>query len=512
MTEGGCVVNLTDIRRRLRARRARARLLADCGVHADRTTLFASHVARAKWCIPRCAVLCAALAILLVASGGDAATRTSRHRTKQKSGKSAPSSTRRSQSASKKSSTSQQPSHAPVLAGKPLPVTSIPPPPGKEVTPEDIADQQAQLDKIREEARRNRAAAAQLRGREKSVQKDLRRIEQDLATTERYLRQLAVRAQIVSGQRAVTERNLADAIARREDQRGTLAWRLREVYKFGRDRRFEVLFSSRSFPELLERTDFFARILEADRALLTSINVETVRISDHRRALLAVEHQLAQITSEQQLETRRLASLRAERETTIAKLRTQRKGYEETAAQMEASARRIQSIIAALERRRRAQEEAARRAREAGKPPAPEDTWLLNADFAKNKGNLPWPVRGEIVTPYGRSVNPRFNTVTINNGIDIAVPLGTNIQSVAKGRVELVETLPGYGKTIILNHGNGYYTIYAHCASLSVQEGAQVEARQVIATVGDTDSVKGPVLHFEIRQGKQAVNPTGWLR
>src|SRR5207249_1565339 len=117
----------------------------------------------------------------------------------------------------------------------------------------------------------------------------------DLATTAHYLMQLGARSRIVSGQRQLTERNLADAVTRREAQRQTLAWRLREVYKFGRDRRFEALISAQSFPELLERTDFFARILESDRTLLSAINVETVRIDDHRRALVATGTQLAGI-------------------------------------------------------------------------------------------------------------------------------------------------------------------------------------------------------------------------
>ena len=109
-------------------------------------------------------------------------------------------------------------------------------------------------------------------------------------------------------------------------------------------------------------------------------------------------------------------------------------------------------------------------------------------------------------------MNPRFNTVTLNNGIDISAPRGTDIQSVARGRVEVTESLPGYGRSIILNHCDGYYTIYGHCSAVLVAQGAQVDARQVIARVGESGSLKGPILHFEIRKGRQALDPKAWLR
>lgn len=407
--------------------------------------------------------------------------------------------------------------------GKPFPVQSLPPSDSKRVTPEDISDQQQQLDAIRDEARKNRELAARLRGKEKSVAKDLERIRRDLNTTQRYLNQLEAREQVVRGQKAITERNLGAAINRREAQRATLSWRLREIYKFGRDRRFEALLSSASFAGLVQRGDFFQRILEADRALLGEIQGETQRITVHKQSLEATIKELTAISGEKQVESNRLASLQREQARTLAGITSQRKSAEETARQMEASARRIQNLIAQLERRRREAEEAAKRAAQGSTPGTPgaktpkapppsDDKFLADANFAKNRGSLSWPVRGSIVGSFGRNVNERFNTVTFNNGIDIAAAAGTDIRAVARGRVELSEYLPGYGKTVILNHGDGYYTIYGYCSSLSVSSGAAVEAGQTIARVGDTDSVKGPALHFEVRRGKEAQDPQAWLR
>jgi murein DD-endopeptidase MepM/ murein hydrolase activator NlpD len=99
-----------------------------------------------------------------------------------------------------------------------------------------------------------------------------------------------------------------------------------------------------------------------------------------------------------------------------------------------------------------------------------------------------------------------------NNGIDIRAPEGSAVRSVGDGRVEVSDWLPGYGQSIIVNHGQGYYSIYAHLSSSSVATGARVSAGQTIGTVGDSGSLKGACLHFEMRRGREAQNPESWLR
>jgi murein DD-endopeptidase MepM/ murein hydrolase activator NlpD len=136
----------------------------------------------------------------------------------------------------------------------------------------------------------------------------------------------------------------------------------------------------------------------------------------------------------------------------------------------------------------------------------------LFGDFAKNKGRLPWPVTGKVVGAFGYQKNPRFGTSTYSSGIDIAVPFGTPIAAVSNARVDYVSWLDGYGKCAILNHGGGFYTLYAHASEILVAVGKQVVAGEIIGRVGDTGSTIGTALHFEIRQGKTALNPLDWFR
>jgi murein DD-endopeptidase MepM/ murein hydrolase activator NlpD len=113
---------------------------------------------------------------------------------------------------------------------------------------------------------------------------------------------------------------------------------------------------------------------------------------------------------------------------------------------------------------------------------------------------------------FGVEMHPRFGTKVPSNGIDIAAPAGAPIVAVAAGTIEFVDWLPGYGRCVIVNHGGGFYTLYAHCSRTLVAKGAKVAAGQKVAEVGDTDSVKGTILHFEIRKGQDAMNPEEWLQ
>ncbi len=130
----------------------------------------------------------------------------------------------------------------------------------------------------------------------------------------------------------------------------------------------------------------------------------------------------------------------------------------------------------------------------------------------ERKGKLPWPINGRVITRFGKEKHPRFNTVTINNGVEIVPGRERNIKAVHGGRVVFADYFQGYGNLIILDHGLSYYTLYGHCASFLVKIGDLVRAGQDIAVVGDSDSLKGECLYFEIRHKARPVDPLQWLK
>jgi septal ring factor EnvC (AmiA/AmiB activator) len=127
------------------------------------------------------------------------------------------------------------------------------------------------------------------------------------------------------------------------------------------------------------------------------------------------------------------------------------------------------------------------------------------------KGHLPFPTAGSVEVGFGKVVNPRFNTVTVQKGIDIRAGEGTRVVCVGLGTVVYAGWLKGYGNLVIVDHGAGYHSLYAHLSEVNVDVGAELEEGEQLAKVGDTGSLKGTYLYFEIRKQGQAIDPLPWL-
>ena len=144
------------------------------------------------------------------------------------------------------------------------------------------------------------------------------------------------------------------------------------------------------------------------------------------------------------------------------------------------------------------------------KPVAPADV-KLDAEFAKNKGKLPWPAEGSVVESYGQHYHPVYTNVKMpfNNGVNIAVSPNTAVKAVFDGTVKQVIIMPGYNQCVLVQHG-GYFTFYCKLANVNVKAGDKVKTGQVL---GKVDTISGETqLHFELWEGKSSRNPEIWLR
>ncbi len=140
------------------------------------------------------------------------------------------------------------------------------------------------------------------------------------------------------------------------------------------------------------------------------------------------------------------------------------------------------------------------------------DGGAFETSFLARRGKLPFPTKGYIEVGFGRVENPFFKTETLQQGIDIRAGLGTPVRAVAPGSVAFSGWLKGYGNMVILDHGSGYHSLYAHLRNTAVAKGATVAEDEAIGEVGDSSSLKGAYLYFEIRRGSVAFDPRPWLR
>jgi septal ring factor EnvC (AmiA/AmiB activator) len=131
--------------------------------------------------------------------------------------------------------------------------------------------------------------------------------------------------------------------------------------------------------------------------------------------------------------------------------------------------------------------------------------------FGALRGKLPLPTSGHVEVAFGRLVHPKFNTVTVQKGIDIRALGGTPVKALAPATVAWSGWLGGYGNLVVLDQGDGYHTIYAHLAEVLRPVGTHVFPGEVLGTVGETGSLKGAYLYFEVRRRGLAVDPMPWV-
>jgi len=372
----------------------------------------------------------------------------------------------------------------------------------------ELEQQRQRLQELQREIERKRAEAARLGRTESSVLGELEEVERELGVTRRLISTLEEEISRRAAQIERSTRQLALAQDELSVKRQILARRLRSIYKFGRYGGFEILLMGDSFAEILGRYKMLRRIAEQDHRLVRRISSLEREIRIQRAQLEAASTDLTSAREQRVAQAQALSASERDRERMLQRVKGQRAEQLQAAEQLEEETRRIQGLLATLERRRTEREAIEREAAaEEGRAPEPVASTLTGA-----YGALDWPVDGEIIARFGRAVHPVYRTEVVNNGIDIRTARGTPVKAVEGGRVVYVDWNGGYGLTIILDHDGGYYSLYSHLDRSNVAINQQVARSQVVGTVGESGSLEGAKLHFEIRQGGRAIDPIGWLR
>jgi septal ring factor EnvC (AmiA/AmiB activator) len=374
---------------------------------------------------------------------------------------------------------------------------------------QELQESRRRLEEIRLERERLARQQQRLQGQAHDVADELDNLERQRLSTSRIVDEIErqITGLVSQVDRSTTELVLAqDNLAER---RAVLERRLVDIYKRGPLYTFQVLLAAESFGDLLSRYKYLYLTSRQDRALVTDVERLANRVSQQRQEIVRVKEQLDNTRTEREEELDRFGQLAQQRSRRLATLQRSSRETERRLAQLERDAERLTNVLASLERARIEEAARARRAAaDAGGAAAPERGSITTASL----GRLDWPVDGRIVFPFGRQTLPSGGVVR-NNGIGIAAPAGTAVRAVAAGTVALVERLSTYGLSVIVAHGDGYYSLYMQLQSASVQRGDAITRGQVIGAVGGENSDFGPHLQFQIRGDNEvALDPAEWLR
>ena len=301
--------------------------------------------------------------------------------------------------------------------------------------------------------------------------------------------------------------NLKSRIKTKEDElellRKRYEQRVRNTYLKGRVSDLEKVLSSTSWRQAVYRTQYLKIISSIEQTMTKEIEGILLTINKDKLKLESLLRQSISLKRDKQKQMTSLRKMRIRREKELNRIRQDKSALANYMQEKSAGVKQLESIIKKVleDKARSEREERIRQQQQA----------LKTKEFNLLKGQLPWPTEGRVILKFGKQWNPRLKTTTDNPGIDIKGQPGSPIRSTMSGVVTTITYIRGYGTTVIIDHGGGFYTVYSHVTNIQTQVDSEVRSGDVIAYMGDSGSVNGSKLHFEVWGKGQKLDPEKWL-
>jgi septal ring factor EnvC (AmiA/AmiB activator) len=361
---------------------------------------------------------------------------------------------------------------------------------GSHVLAQDRRESQAKLDAVRKEIDELEARMARETTRRDDGAKALRAAELEIAAATRKLAEVRGDLRTEQGTRRELEAETERANARLAAERAALARQVRASYMAGRDELFKLLLSQESPATLGRMLVYFDYYNRARTTRIAAVAEDLAKLAELEAETARVEQELAALEEAQRGQVAVLERTRGERRAAVAKIDAEIRDDNTEVAKLRAEEQRLAELIERLNELM------------AGFPVDSDEP------FASLKGKLTWPVQGRLAGDYGQ---PRGAGPVRSRGVLLEAAAGTPVRAVHRGRVAFADWLQGLGLLVIVDHGGGYMSLYAHNEALLKESGDWVEPGEAIAQVGDTGGQARPGLYFELRLNGEPVNPHAWI-
>jgi septal ring factor EnvC (AmiA/AmiB activator) len=339
--------------------------------------------------------------------------------------------------------------------------------------------------------------------KEKSSVRRVSNLSEEISLLQQLLKEIKKEEKLLVADISRSERKIGESEEELDTLRTRYARRLSTIYKKGQISNLEKILSSTSWRQAIYRTKYLKIISEIDQKTHDTIRSLLIQIGRQKLELEAVLRKKRRLKRDREKTLVSVRSKKKKEQRELVKIRKSQKNLKVYLTEKQAGVKQLEDII------KKIQEDIARSERE--ERIRKQQMVLKSKEFPKLKGQLQWPAEGRVVTKFGRQWNPKLKTTTENPGIDIKGKPGSQIRSVLGGVVTTITFIRGFGTTIIIDHGGGFYTVYSHVTNVETNEDSQVRSGDVIAYMGDSGSINGSQLHFEIwGQGKK-LNPEYWL-
>lgn len=354
-----------------------------------------------------------------------------------------------------------------------------------------VVREEKNLEDVEKQIRDTEAILKKINKKEASILGEFEKLNKELNKRKRAVKKIerdirGVEKDILNKQKSISK--LTKEKKALEDD---LETRLKAMYKMRGGLAYLTLLGTDSFNNFQRNRTYLEVILKSDEKALG-------RLKKHIKALNSEERELRQLVSG--LKKRKIDRKRKRTEaqsqanlkkSVLKKVKSEKKQYKKMTKELKEAQKSLTKLIKGLR----------------GKGKGSSNL----TGFSLLKGHLKMPVKGKIITKYGKIKHPEFKTVTFNNGIEIKARYGANVKTVYGGSVAFIGWLRGYGEVMIVDNGGGFYTLYAYLSETLKEKGETVKRGEVIAKVGEKGTGDGAALYFEIREKGVPRDPEPWL-
>jgi septal ring factor EnvC (AmiA/AmiB activator) len=371
--------------------------------------------------------------------------------------------------------------------------------PGSGADPATIEHERSQerqrLEQLQQKIVETKEKATKAKNKHGSVLKNIEQLDKQLYRKKKERNRIDAQIKEKDQELARLSIDLTDLKKTVHTHRDAITARLRLLYIEGRTGYLKTLFTAETFADAANRMDYIGWIAQREHTLvrqfqkdLTNLQILKDQQAQAREALLTLQGETRHTITE-------ISGLKQKKRTVLVRLSKEKNTHERTVKGLQRSAEQVDSLLKALDQRFKLAQSRLRK--RPGKQPS--------------LGSFLWPAKGKVVSFFGRQKHPTFDTYVNKKGIEIQAREGSPIRSVAAGKVVYADWLKGYGLVIIVDHTNGFFSLYAHASKLLVTEGNAVTMGQMIGHTGETGVTEDDTLYFELRKGTTPIDPLKWL-
>jgi len=351
-------------------------------------------------------------------------------------------------------------------------------------------NQKEQYRKIQKEMETHKEKLEQAKRHERSVLEDLDSVSRRLSEIEADLKRQHQRVRQTEAEIYKVEKDIVATRGEIQKKKKWLKIRIKAMQRHGQSGDIVFLLTSTDdMAGLMRRWRYLEKISLRERKGIEEYGENLRKLDEKEKRLQTLRAELKRGEERIRLAEASLAEKKKERETLLASVRKEKSTHEKLYRELQESAKRLLEVIRKLD----------------------EKETYEGKGFPALRGSLAWPVNGKVAIPYGSQKDSKFNTPVFRNGIYIKTE-DESVKAVYRGKVVFADWFKGYGNLVIINHGEGYHTLYGNLSETFLKVGDIIKGKDTIGKVGESGMLNAPSLYFEVRYKGKPLDPMQWLR